>query len=50
MKKKIKDLTVQELWKICHSRPNCDECPIYDFCIVGWFGLIEETEEEVEVE
>jgi hypothetical protein len=50
MKKKIKNLTVQELWKICFKRMNCENCPLDKFCVVTWFGDEEEAEKEVEVE
>ena len=32
MKKKIKDLTLEECEKLCHKRPTCTRCPIKEFC------------------
>ena len=56
MKKKIKDLTLGQLRKMCGNHcPNCEDCPLSDYCY-GLFGeanppcLFGNLEEEVEVE
>ena len=50
MKKKIKDLTLEECRKICNSQNGCHDCPFFDFnlrtCspVVDLFGWEQEVE------
>ena len=51
MKKKIGDLTLKELAKICHSQPEngCDRCPLQEMDICCC--LFDDTlNKEIEVE
>lgn len=32
MKKKIRDLTLGKLAKICNEHKECNECPLYEYC------------------
>lgn len=56
MKKKVKDLTLEELKKNCIKYENCYDCPLYDFdyygvCEVTPFEYNEDTlNKEIEVE
>ena len=54
MKKKIKDLTLEEANKICqsHKKNRCDyKCPFYKYDSCWFVGDIEEDlEREVEVD
>ena len=55
MKKKIKDMTLQEVKKICHKK-NCFYCPFYivlcddDFKIDFLDEVEDVLDEEIEVE
>ena len=51
MKKKIKDLTLEEVKKICKNN-SCDECPLKDApCQKGYDALVNsEINQEIEVE
>ena len=33
MKKKIKDLTLEELSELCFKQRDCNKCPMYNYCI-----------------
>ena len=54
MKKKIKDLTLEELSKFCHKQDNCIDCPFgygYSYeCPVCELKNREDLESEVEVD
>ena len=53
MKKKIKDLTVEEVNAICHKQDDCDTCPLanrFGTCIIMPPCFVDELEEEVEVD
>lgn len=53
MKKKIKDLTLEECIKICDKRPTCTRCPINEFCMNYFSDIQNRTlkyEREVEVD
>lgn len=52
MKKKIKDLTLNEINRICSSRDDCDHCPLYLNLYVCMHNLIyeEKLEDKIEVE
>lgn len=51
MKKKVKDLTVTQIYKYCTSRELCDACPFEHFCFcIAPYMLEEETlEQEVDI-
>ena len=49
MKKKIKDLTLEECRKICEKQDSCSDCPIYDE-ICGIRIIRIHLEREVEVD
>ena len=51
MKKKIKDLTLEEVKTICKNN-SCDECPLKDApCQEGYYALVNsELNQEIEVE
>lgn len=48
MKKKIKDLTVQECKSICAKTKDCDKCPL-NVCHVGVITCPDYIEKEVEI-
>ena len=50
MKKKVKDLTLEEVTKICKNN-SCDECPLKDApCQEGYYALVNsELDQEIEV-
>lgn len=50
MKKKIKDLTLEEVTKICKNN-SCDECPLKDApCQEGYYALVNsELDQEIDV-
>ncbi len=47
MRKKIKDLTKEEIWNICNSHSWCDMCPLHDTFKCPNIDL--EGEDDVEV-
>lgn len=51
MKKKIKDLTLEEVKKICKNN-SCDECPLKVVpCYKGYYVVVNsELNQEIEVE
>lgn len=52
MKKKIKDLTLKELRKICLKHSICERCPLsYDrgFCVKNFIEMLHQMEKEIEV-
>ena len=59
MKKKIKDLTLEEINKICNKTKNCyEDCPLLNVCVQAKLNNINGAmfhspiifEEEIEVE
>ena len=54
MKKKIGDLTLREIQKICNRRPlgfrHCDTCPLYNLCQCSFDYDDEDLDKEIEVE
>lgn len=50
MKKKIKDLTLEEQEKICKKNNDCLECPLLlcNFCFMGILNELINKEIEVE--
>ena len=50
MKKKIKDLTLEECKKICHKRSYCTHCPINEFCMNYFCDVQDKRKYENEVE
>ena len=56
MKKKIKDLTLDECVKICSVREDCQDCPLLsrDTCVINDMNYlamkISQLEKEIEVD
>ena len=51
MKKKIKELTIEEAQKICSKFGNCRECLLYKFyCLDLSYLTKKELEQEIEFE
>lgn len=47
MKKKIKDLKVEELKEICLKQDGCRECPLYILCVSSCFALHQQYRDEI---
>ena len=53
MKKKIGELTLREVQKICKTKEQCSDCPVYKVCAVPLCRedeVNEYLEKEIEVE
>lgn len=54
MKKKIGDLTLREVQKLCNDKPliliHCETCPVYELCQCSFNYDDEELEIEIEVD
>lgn len=51
MKKKIKDLTLEEIYRICDRNESCDNCPLIDGifpCGINNCSFMEDKEIEVD--
>ena len=51
MKKKIKDLTIDQLTDFCQKQNHCEDCPLHLYC--GWnfcSYTVMDLEQEVEVD
>ena len=51
MKKKIKDITIEDMIKICASKEGCLDCPLYNICtyIPYYYKSKEDIEKEIDL-